>query len=290
MSFVMIPEELLSVDLSAAQFRAIVQIMNNTYSTGKFAGCCCLGYQNLAELCFTTKAAMIKTVRQLSELGFIEINQREKFNRSNALKLTLESGLKRLRTDMGVSSGDDSYRYQNNTDKGYQNNTFQRYQNNTEGYLKDTLGYLKDTPHIDLKFKNLDLKNINARGEGNQNVTARVHSKDNEPDDVTSGRSMPNSGRAGSASEAEAEGSQLDIEDLCLWQDFKEEFPSRWSWFQLIRVQHQLLMRGIGKMGDDMLYRAWDEVSGWFLSRGFHVVRAEQNQRFSSEIVIKEAV
>ena len=92
MSYVTIPEELLQVDISAAQLRLLIHLINNTYSSGKYAGCCCLGYQEIAKLCFTHKGAAINTIKQLEELGFVEINRRERFNRSNAIKITLENG------------------------------------------------------------------------------------------------------------------------------------------------------------------------------------------------------
>ena len=98
MAFVMIPEELLTIKLSSAQFRALIQIINNTYSSGKYAGCCCLGYQNLANLCFTTKAAIINTVKQLEQLGFVEIDNendnRQRGNRNSYSKNKTEYQLK----------------------------------------------------------------------------------------------------------------------------------------------------------------------------------------------------
>jgi len=286
MSFVMIPEELLSIKLSSAQFRALIQIINNTYSSGKYAGCCCLGYQNLANLCFTTKAAIINTVKQLDELGFIEIDKREKFNRSNALRLTLESGFKRFRGDLRERSGSDLKGYENNTYDRYENNTDEGYLKDTEGYLKDTQGYENNTPHIDLKFKNQDLKIKTCACVRNDGYLKDTD-ENTAPAGVAAGLSKP-SQRAGEglAKEVCAEAEQLDIDDLCLWQGFVAAYPRRYPWFQLVRVKNQLLLRGIGKMGDSMLTAAWDDVSGWFALRGRHVAKAETNKRFNGEIIV----
>ena len=108
---------------------------------------------------------------------------------------------------------------------------------------------------------------------------------------MTAGRTMPNSGCAGSArKEGRAEGAQLDIEDYCLWQDFKLDFSGCYPWLQLVRVQNHLLIRGLGRMGEDILVKAWDEVKAWFAARGVVVEKVGQSQRFSGEIIIKEAV
>ncbi len=286
MAFVMIPEELLTVKLSSAQFRALIQIINNTYSSGKYAGCCCLGYQNLANLCFTTKGAIISTVKQLDELGFIEIDRREKFNRSNALRLTLENGFNRLRRKIGDFSGGDPQGSLNSTDERSFNSTYKGSLNDTEGSLNSTLGSLNSTPHIDLKFKNLDLK-TKQRAHTREEKSLKDTDEYTAPADVAAGRLKPSQQAGeGLAKEVMASSSQLDIDDLCLWQGFVEAYPRRYPWFQLVRVKNQLLLRGIGKMGDSMLTAAWDDVAGWFSLRGRNVAKAEQNKRFNGEIVI----
>lgn len=190
MAFVMIPEELLTIKLSSAQFRALIQIINNTYSSGKYAGCCCLGYQNLANLCFTTKGAIISTVKQLEELGFIEIDKRERFNRSNALRLTLENGFNRCRGNFEGTSGNDLKGSLNSTDERSLNSTDERSLNSTEGSLNSTLGSLNSTPHIDLKFKNLDLK-TKQRARTREERYLKDTDENIAPADVAAGLSKP---------------------------------------------------------------------------------------------------
>ena len=214
MSFVMIPEELLEVDISAAQLRALIHIINNTYSSGKYAGCCCLGYQNLADLCYTHKGAAINTLKQLEQLGFIEINRRDRFNRSNAIRLTLENGYERCRSKSGDCSDNNLERSLNRTDERSLNHTPERSLNRTDerslnrtlGSLNRTEGSLNRTPHKDLKFKNQDLKTKNARvrvKEGSLNRTL----EDNQiaPTDVAVGRSMPDGGQAAKSSAGDEE-------------------------------------------------------------------------------------
>ena len=221
-------------------------------------------------------------MKDIEALGFIQMTHRGIFSRSNDIKLTIEDGLKRCQQSSGGIVAD-------TTSKGSHSETPEGTHSETlEGTHGESYGTHGETPHKDIRFKYQDL-NLNTRETGTHDETPKEEEKA-EFSDVAENRSMPTSGGAGSASETMLVGSQLDIEDLCLWRAFKEAFPSRCAWFQLVRAQNQLIMRGIGKMGDDMLDRAWDEVFGWFFNRGFHIVRASQNQRFNSEIVIKEAV
>lgn len=234
MAFVMIPEELLTIKLSSAQFRALIQIINNTYSSGKYAGCCCLGYQNLANLCFTTKAAIINTVKQLEQLGFVEIDKREKFNRSNALRLTLENGFNRCRRSFEGASGNDLYRYENNTDDRYENNTDKGYLKDTEGYLKDTQGYENNTPHIDLKFKNLDLK-TKQRARTREERYLKDTDENIAPADVAAGLSKP-SQQAGENSAGNVGADVWAAKDKRMRKLLMRIYPDFTTWYALFRT------------------------------------------------------
>ena len=298
MSYIAIPEELLDVELSAAQFRALIHIIKNTYSRGKYAGCCCLGYRILAERCFTSKAAMIQTVRQLENLGFVEIDKRERFNRSNALKLTLENGLKCCSTGMAVPGCSSFYgyekntddRYEKNTDDRYENNTDDRYENNTLGYLKDTDGYLKDTPHKDLKFKNQDLKTKNARvhvKEGSLNRTL----EDNQiaPTDVAVGRSMPDGGQAAksSAGNEEVSAGAAKSKNQILVEDMRAAFTDIFADLSLSMAGNTYILRKKGKYAliEDVRLR---EVLYWMMRRGLDARILDPNTRVLGETLLEE--
>ncbi len=280
MAFVKVPEELLDLDITPGQLKILINLIRYSFDDGHSY----IGYAKLAKSCKTDKSALIKNIQKLAQLNLIEITHRGTFSRSNDIKLTFENG---LLNSGRISEGNSDQ----NTTKGCLNNTPKGCLNDTpKGCLNDTHGCLNDTPHKDIRFKYQDL-NKNARGEGCQNTTPRVGSKQLEPADVTAGRTMPNSGCAGSArKEGRAEGAQLDIEDYCLWQDFKLDFSGCYPWLQLVRVQNHLLIRGLGRMGEDILIKAWDEVKAWFAARGVVVEKVGQSQRFSGEIIIKEAV
>lgn len=290
MSYIAIPEELLDVELSAAQFRALIHIIKNTYSRGKYAGCCCLGYRILAERCFTSKAAMIQTVRQLENLGFVEIDKRERFNRSNALKLTLENGLKCCSTGMAVPGCSSFYGYEKNTDDRYENNTDDGYENNTLGYLKDTDGYLKDTPHKDLKFKNQDLKTKNARvhvKEGSLNRTL----EDNQiaPTDVAVGRSMPDGGQAAksSAGDEEVSAGAAKTKNQILVDDMRAAFTDIFADLSLSMAGNTYILRKKGKYAliEDVRLR---EVLYWMMRRGLDARILDPNTRVLGETLLEE--
>ncbi len=282
MSFVMIPEELLEVDISAAQLRALIHIINNTYSSGKYAGCCCLGYQNLADLCYTHKGAAINTLKQLEQLGFIEINRRDRFNRSNAIRLTLENGYERCRSKSGDCSDNNLERSLNRTDE--------RSLNRTLGSLNRTKGSLNRTPHKDLKFKNQDLKTKNARvrvKEGSLNRTL----EDNQiaPTDVAVGRSMPDGGQAAksSAGNEEVSAGAAKTKNQILVDDMRAAFTDIFADLSLSMAGNTYILRKKGKYAliEDVRLR---EVLYWMMRRGLDARILDPNTRVLGETLLEE--
>lgn len=292
MSYITIPEELLQVDISAAQLRLLIHLMNNTYSSGKYAGCCCLGYQNLADLCFTHKGAAINTIKQLENLGFIEINRREKFNRSNAIRLTLENGYERCRVQSSGDCPDNSERSLNRTDDGSLNRTDERSLNRTLGSLNRTLGSLNRTPYIDLNFKNLNLKNNNAR-EGSLNDTFE---KENEREQiafsgVAENRSISDCGQAAesSAKKSCVDGAGLKAQDLYILEAVKAKFTDVFDDLSLSRAGDTYILRKKGKFALIENVRLV-EVAEWLKSAGLQVLVGEHNSRIAGEFLIGEVI
>ncbi len=290
MSFVMIPEELLEVDISAAQLRALIHIINNTYSSGKYAGCCCLGYQNLADLCYTHKGAAINTLKQLEQLGFIEINRRDRFNRSNAIRLTLENGYERCRSKSGDCSDNNLERSLNHTPKRSLNRTDERSLNRTLGSLNRTKGSLNRTPHKDLKFKNQDLKTKNARvrvKEGSLNRTL----EDNQiaPTDVAVGRSMPDGGQAAksSAGDEEVSAGAAKTKNQILVDDMRAAFTDIFADLSLSMAGNTYILRKKGKYAliEDVRLR---EVLYWMMRRGLDARILDPNTRVLGETLLEE--
>ena len=277
MAFIKTPEELLDADITAGQFRILIHLIRYSLDDGHSY----IGYTKLAAACRTSKGSIIKSIKELESMGFLEITHRGTFSRSNDIKLTLENGLNRCRMTTGeLTSGTSVQGSLNESLKGSLNNT-------PKGTQKESQGSLNETPYIDNRFKYLDL-NLNTHETGSLNESPEGSGEESKkaPADGAAGRSMP---KEGLAKEVLAEGSQLDIEDLCLWQAFKEAFPKRYPWFQLVRAGKKIGLRGIGKMGDTLLDRVWTEVFGWFELRGVPVEKLKLNTRFNNEIIIKEA-
>lgn len=291
MSFVMIPEELLEVDISAAQLRALIHIINNTYSSGKYAGCCCLGYQNLADLCYTHKGAAINTLKQLEQLGFIEINRRDRFNRSNAIRLTLENGYERCRSKSGDCSDNNLERSLNHTPERSLNRTDERSLNRTLGSLNRTEGSLNRTLHKDLKFKNQDLntqKNARVRvKEGSLNRTL----EDNQiaPTDVAVGRSMPDGGQAAksSAGNEEISAGAAKTKNQILVDDMRAAFTDIFADLSLSMAGNTYILRKKGKYAliEDVRLR---EVLYWMMRRGLDARILDPNTRVLGETLLEE--
>ena len=293
MSYVTIPEELLQVDISAAQLRVLIHLINNTYSSGKYAGCCCLGYQEIAKLCYTHKGAAINTIKQLEDLGFVEINRRERFNRSNAIKITLENGYECCRRKSGDCPDSTPERSLNRTSDGSLNRTDERSLNQTEGSLNRTLGSLNRTPYIDLKFKNLDLKNKNARDGSLKDTFEKLSGEKKIAfSGVAENRSTADTG--GQAAESSAkqvmvDGAAAKAQDLYILQTIKARFTSIFEDLSLSKAGNTYILRKKGKFAliEDVRL---SEVAEWLRATGLCVQTGDYNSRLAGETLIEEAV
>lgn len=288
MAFIQIPLDIITAtNITNAEKIVVAALLNFRW---KDTNITYIGNYKLAEFLHTSRPAIMRSLKKLAEQQYIIINPRKNGSQSNEILLTIERGiefaLEGAQKPLKGNQIDSPKGTQNDTPEGNQNDTPEGNQNDTPETQIDSPGNQNDTPHKDNIFKYPYL-NLNT-AQGTQIDTPRVHSNHIAPADVAAGRSVSNQ-RAGErlAKEVLASSAQLDIDDLCLWQGFVEAYPRRYPWFQLVRVKNQLLLRGIGKMGDSMLTAAWDDVAGWFALRGRNVAKAGQNQRFSGEIVIR---
>ena len=279
MSFVKIPDELLDADITAAQFRILANLIKYSFDDGHSY----IGYTKLAEACYTSKSAIIKALAKLQEKGFIQISHRGKFSRSNDIVLTFDSGLKKCR-----KSGE---KISDTARKGCLNDTPQGCLNDTpQGCLNDTQGCLNDTPHKDIRFKYQDL-NLNTRETGSLLNTPRANSNYIAPDDVASGRSMPDGGQAAesSAKEVSVAGVQTEIEDFCIFSAFFESFPTLKPWINIAKVGNSIEIQPIGYLGEKYLGEIKDRAAGWILMREMKPVFVPENQKLNG-ILFKGAI
>lgn len=280
MAFIQIPLDIITAtNITNAEKIVVAALLNFRW---KDTNITYIGNYKLAEFLHTSRPAIMRALKNLEEKQYVIINPRKNCSQSNEIVLTIERGIEfALEGVQKPLEGN-----QTDSPKGTQNDTPEGTQNDSPETQIDSPGNQNGTPHKDIIFKYPDL-NLKTREEGNQNDTPRAHSNYIAPADVASGLSKPSQQAGeGLAKEVCAEAEQLDIDDLCLWQGFVAAYPRRYPWFQLVRVKNQLLLRGIGKMGDSMLTAAWDDVSGWFALRGRHVAKAETNKRFNGEIIV----
>ena len=223
MSYVQIPNELFKANLTSLQFRFLANFIR---ISGLNNGHSFFGYPNLANINQCGKVAAIKTVQELEKMGFIQVVERGNRSRSNDILLTLDKGLSRLNS----GENDEVEGYLKDTPKANEG-----YLKDTRGYLNDTPGYLNDTPHKDLK----DLNNINlnnTRIEGYLKDTPRGHSNNIAPDDMTSGRSMPDGGQAAGSSAGNVGADVWAAEDKRICRLIKRRYPRFTYWYALYRT------------------------------------------------------
>lgn len=267
MSFVMIPEELLEVNITPAEFRLLVQLINASYGIDKLSGICYWGYKNLASQFNTDKSAVIKQINHLIELGFLERAPRDPKYRAQPLKLTLSHGINRNRRPVG-GLGDDS--------------------------TESLQGCLNDTPHKDLKFKYPDLntqKNACAREEGCLKDTLTNGGEDNQiaPTDVAVGRSMPDGGQAAksSAGNEEVSAGAAKTKNQILVDDMRAAFTDIFADLSLSMAGNTYILRKKGKYAliEDVRLR---EVLYWMMRRGLDARILDPNTRVLGETLLEE--
>ena len=296
MAFIQVPEELLEVNITPAEFRLLVQLINASYGIDKPSGICYWGYKNLASQFNTDKSAVIKQINHLIELGFLERAPRDPKYRAQPLKLTLSHGINRNRRPVGGLGDDSTESLQgclNDTPKGCLNDT-QGCLKDTSGCLKDTSGCLKDTPHKDLKFKYPDLntqKNACAREEGCLKDTLTNGGEDNQiaPTDVAVGRSMPDGGQAAksSAGNEEVSAGAAKTKNQILVDDMRAAFTDIFADLSLSMAGNTYILRKKGKYAliEDVRLR---EVLYWMMRRGLDARILDPNTRVLGETLLEE--
>lgn len=277
MSYVQIPNELFKANLTSLQFRFLANFIR---ISGLNNGHSFFGYPNLANINQCGKVAAIKTVQELEKLGFIQVVERGNRSRSNDILLTLDKGLSRLNS----GENDEIEGYLKDTP-----NTEEGYLKDTRGYLKDTPGYLKDTPHKDLKDLNkLNLNNIH--GEGYLKDTPKTEEgaeKNIAPDDVASGRSMPDGEQVAesSARKDEVESAQTELEDFCIVSAFFEVFPAIKPWINISKVGGYIAIQPVGTLGERYFGEVKERAAGWFALRNIKLVFVPANQKLKGQLL-----
>ena len=271
MSFIKLPTELLDADITPAQLKILANLIRYSFEDGHTY----IGYSKLAAACNSNKSAIIKSVKVLEQKGYLTIQHRGVFSRSNDITLTIERGCT-LSANRGAAGSPKGCL--NDTPKGCLNDT-------PKGCLNDTLGCLNDTPHID-KDLNTNIYFNDKKSAGCLNNTPKAPESQLAPLDVANGRTIANSktaNRVGVASLCN------NNEDITLWELLSKKNFQWWVDFDLVRIGDQYLLRPLSanELTNNIRFEELKEVAAaagftlQFMRRGMHSV---------NEIVINKEV
>ena len=263
MSFIKLPTELLDADITPAQLKILANLIRYSFEDGHTY----IGYSKLATACKSNKSAIIKSVKVLEQKGYLTIQHRGVFSRSNDITLTIERGCT-LSANRGAAG----------SPKGCLNDT-------PKGCLNDTLGCLNNTPHID-KDLNTNIYFNDKKSAGCLNNTPKAPESQLAPLDVANGRTIANSktaNRVGVASLCN------NNEDITLWELLSKKNFQWWVDFDLVRIGDQYLLRPLSanELTNNIRFEELKEVAAaagftlQFMRRGMHSV---------NEIVINKEV
>lgn len=218
MAFIKLPENILTdPNITDLQIRIIANLIRYSYNDNKSY----IGYDKLAAACMITKRAAINNIKKLEYLGYLRVNHRGNFSRSNEIELTLnriqgvnaESPLE-LCTGVNVESP----------------------LNDNQGVNADSpVGEYRFTPHIDNRFKYIDLNKKEKKEKVNENSPLN----DKELADVAANRSMPCV-----ASDAETMQKTVCAADLAAKiQAIKSYFGPKIHWIEIFEISNNIGFR-----------------------------------------------
>ncbi len=219
---------------------------------------------------------MQKSIKKLQNLNFLKIKHRgnlinESYGISNDIELTISDGLKFLENGGSPEKGD---LYLNNAGHLPLNNAGHLPKKKADLPKKWADLPLNEAGHIDDRFKiNLDLNKPRARGS----APAPAHTREqNEPADVTAGRTIPDGDAdaiaENSAKEVQAAAVQTELEDFCLVSAFFEDFPGLEPWVRFSKVGGYFALQPIGNLGKQRLDVESSKVRSWFDLHGAKLI------------------
>lgn len=232
MSFIKLPTELLEADITPAQLKILANLIRYSFEDAHTY----IGYSKLAESCRTSKSAIIKAIKTLEQKGFLTIQHRGVFSRSNDITLTIEKGCT-LSANRGAAGSPKGCL--NDTPKGCLNDT-------PKGCLNDTHRCLNDTPHID-KDLNTNIYFNSQNNIGCLNDTPKKAENQSEPADVAAGLSIANQE---SAKKGLGELPIINSTDKQILADIQTEYPEVYLWVKIIKTNVGLSIKPMSTLGE----------------------------------------
>lgn len=297
-SFIKLPSKLLfNPEISSLELRLLGVLMFHAAMNKTEPGHIKYGAEKLGQQIGVGRESCRKALKKLQNLNFLKIKHRgnlinESYGISNDIELTISDGLKFLENGGSPEKGYLHLNEAGNLPLNYAGNL----PLNCAGHLPKKKADLPkkwaDLPlneagHIDDRFKiNLDLNKPRARG----GAPAPAHTREqNEPADVTAGRTIPDGDAdaiaENSAKEVQAAAAQTELEDFCLVSAFFEAFPGLQSWVNISRIGGYIGLQPIGSLGKQRLDVESSKVSGWFGLRGVKLVFVPVNKVLKGQIL-----
>lgn len=276
-SFIKLPSKLLfNPEISSLELRLLGVLMFHAAMNKTEPGHIKYGAEKLGQQIGVGRESCRKALKKLQNLNFLKIKHRgnlinESYGISNDIELTISDGLKFLENGGSPEKGD---LYLNNAGHLPLNNAGHLPKKKADLPKKWADLPLNEAGHIDDRFKiNLDLNKPRARGS----APAPAHTREqNEPADVTAGRTIPDGDAdaiaENSAKEVQAAAVQTELEDFCLVSAFFEAFPELEPWVRFSKVGGYFALQPIGKLGKQRLDGEAQKVSGWFTLHGAKLV------------------
>ena len=283
-SFIKLPSKLLfNPEISSLELRLLGVLMFHAAMNKTEPGHIKYGAEKLGQQIGVGRESCRKALKKLQNLNFLKIKHRgnlinESYGISNDIELTISDGLKFLENGGSPEKGD---LYLNNAGHLPLNNAGHLPKKKADLPKKkaDLPKKWADLPlneagHIDDRFKiNLDLNKPRARGS----APAPAHTREqNEPADVTAGRTIPDGDAdaiaENSAKEVQAAAVQAELEDFCLVSAFFEDFPGLEPWVRFSKVGGYFALQPIGNLGKQRLDVESSKVRSWFDLHGAKLI------------------
>ncbi len=271
MSFIKLPTELLEADITPAQLKILANLIRYSFEDAHTY----IGYSKLAESCRTSKSAIIKAIKTLEQKGFLTIQHRGVFSRSNDITLTIEKGCT-LSANRGAAGSPKGCL--NDTPKGCLNDT-------PKGCLNDTHRCLNDTPHID-KDLNTNIYFNSQNNIGCLNDTPKKAENQSEPADVAAGLSIANQE---SAKGVQVASSRFRAKDIQLFELLNKKIFQWWVDFDLLRIGNQYKLRPLSNNELTNNIR-FSELKQAAAAAGFDVQLMQRGTHSIREIIINREV
>lgn len=266
-SFIKLPSKLLfNPEISSLELRLLGVLMFHAAMNKTEPGHIKYGAEKLGQQIGVGRESCRKALKKLQNLNFLKIKHRgnlinESYGISNDIELTISDGLKFLENGGSPEKGD---LYLNNAGHLPLNNAGHLPKKKADLPKKWADLPLNEAGHIDDRFKiNLDLNKPRARGS----APAPAHTREqNEPADVTAGRTIPD----GDA-DAIAENSAKEVQAAAVQTEL-EDFPGLEPWVRFSKVGGYFALQPIGNLGKQRLDVESSKVRSWFDLHGAKLI------------------